>query len=149
MTRALKSKMNAHQTNQRGARKTETRVLLGGRIQRSFVVKTGFRSLSLVPIAAAMLLSMSSIGCVVAATGTDTSDEKSQTQELDTTDTTATAISDAPKLPNYEAAKAGGQGGGPDPSPWRVSEEAANGGTNGPDPSPWDVNPNTSATKSK
>lgn len=153
----MKAKPNqdfAHQTHQKGARRAETRVLLGGRIQRSFVVKTGFRSLSLVPVAAAMLLAMSSVGCVVAATGTDTTDEKSQTQELDTTDpttgATTTTNGDVPKIPDSEAVQTGGQGGGPDPSPWRgVTEEAANGGPNGPDPSPWNVNSNTTTTKSK
>ena len=104
-------------------------------------MKTGFRSLSLV---GAIVLSISSVGCVVAATGTDTTDEKSQTQELDSTNPTTTATNgDVAKTPDYEAVKAGGQGGGPDPSPWRETVAGENGGPDGPDPSPWNVNSNT------
>lgn len=131
--------------------------LLGGRlsarINRSLSVKTGFRSLSfVVPTfvagATAILLSIGSVGCVVAATGTDPGNDKSQTQELD--NDTTTAGGNVAKVPDYETVKAGGQGGGPDPSPWRQSVEAQTGGPDGPDPSPWDVNtnaPTTNATR--
>ncbi len=96
-----------------------------------------------------MLLSIGSAGCVVAATGTE--DGKSQTQGLDSTDsdTTTTASGDVAKVPDYEAVKAGGSGGGPDPSPWRQSIEAQSGGPDGPDPSPWDVNPNAPTNSRK
>jgi hypothetical protein len=107
-------------------------------------VKTGFRSLTLV---GAIVLSISSVGCVVAATGTDTTDEKSQTQELDTTNTTTATTGDVVKTPDHDAVKAGGQGGGPDPSPWREAVAGENGGPDGPDPSPWNANPNTTNTR--
>jgi hypothetical protein len=135
-------------THQKSARAGQTRGLVGGRLVSCFkgssVVKTGLRSLSLIPIATAMLLSISSIGCVVAATGTDTGNEKSETQELDST--SATATGDVAKIPDHEAVKAGGQGGGPDPSPWRQGIEAQSGGGDGPDPSPWEPASNAPTT---
>jgi hypothetical protein len=90
-----------------------------------------------------ILLSMSATGCVVAATGQVDNDEKSQTEQLDTT----TASGDVPKVPNNDAVKTGGSGGGPDPSPWRVAEQ--NGGPNGPDPSPWDQTPSSTANTTR
>jgi hypothetical protein len=153
----VENQADTQKAYEKSARSEATRGLLSGRIKarfrRSFSVKTGLRSSSLVPtlLATAMLLSIGSVGCVVAATGADTTDEKSQTQELDTTDTTAQTATngDIPKTPDHDAVKAGGQGGGPDPSPWRETTEATNGGPNGPDPSPWDVNSTTTSSTRK
>jgi hypothetical protein len=129
--------MNAHLES--------SRALIAGRlatrIHRSSSVKTGFGVVSLVALGASMLmLSIGSVGCVVAATGQIDNDEKSQTEQLDTT--TTTSAGDVTKLPNYEAVKTGGPGGGPDPSPWRNTVAAQSGGPDGPDPSPWDPTPN-------
>ncbi len=126
-------------------RHNETHASMTGRLvdpmKRSFSVKTVLSPVSLVAIAASIAMAFST-GCVVAATGSNVdANDKSQTEQLDTTDDTA-SVGTAAKLPDYDNAKAsGGQGGGPDPSPWRETVAAQTGGPDGPDPSPWDQNP--------
>jgi hypothetical protein len=142
----MKSAMNL-------TRKNETHAFMTGRLvhqmKRSFSVKTVLSPVTLVAIAASIALAFST-GCVVAATGTNVdADDKSQTEQLDTTDNTSAGIgaSTAAKLPDYDSTKAGGQGGGPDPSPWRETIAAQSGGPDGPDPSPWVSTSNTNTTR--